>query len=124
MPPRARYAGALEFRCAKLRYHWAGQIPKCFLSPHAIPQISAERRDAHAQGHTEGYTEGLNSLSAFVASDLARRGIKVSTDFNARFKAVGPLTGEALLPAAQKCVSEQDFFSRLLEELRQESKDA
>ncbi|MCZ0942990.1 MAG: Uma2 family endonuclease [Gammaproteobacteria bacterium] len=86
-------------------------------TPNDDPQIGAERRDAHAQGHAEGYMEGLNSLHTFVAGYLARRGIKVSPEFNARFKAVGPLTGEALLLAAQKGVSEQDFFSRLRQEL-------
>ncbi|MDE0271352.1 MAG: Uma2 family endonuclease [Gammaproteobacteria bacterium] len=100
-------------------------------TPNDDLQIGAERRDAHAQGHAEGhaqghaegYMEGLNGLHRFVAGYLARRGIKVSPEFDARFKAIGSLTGEALLLAAQKCVSEQDFFTRLLEEMQQDSKD-
>jgi len=95
-------------------------------TPEDDPQIAAERRDAHAegraeghvQGHAEGYMEGRNSLHTFVAGYLARRGIKVSPDFNDRFKAVGRLTGEALLLAAQNCDSEQDFFTRLRQELK------
>ena len=95
-------------------------------TPEDDPQIAAERRDAHAeghaeghvQGHAEGYMEGRNSLHTFVAGYLARRRIKVSPDFNDRFKAVGQLTGEALLLAAQNCDSEQDFFTRLRQELK------
>ena len=105
--------------------------------PDDDPQIAAERRDARAEGHAEGHAqgraeghaegraegraegfmEGVDGLHAFVAGYLGRRGIKVSPEFSSQFEAVGPLTGEALLLAAQTCVDEQDFFALLRQEL-------
>ena len=94
-------------------------------APDDDPQIGAERREAHAQGHAEGHAEGRavgfmegrNSLHTFVAGYLRRRGLKLSPEFSSQFEAVGPLTGEALLLAAQTCVDEQDFFTLLRQEL-------